>query len=232
MNSKLLTAFAFCLFALNACAAATPTNQGANQTGGGNASGAQIENDANADKISVVENAPEKTVSEDSETAATQTKQPRTVRDFFNILPQKYFRLEGCEPAKDKNCERARREYVETYLETEDTANGYWKSGCDGGQSCLRMALFKRPDASYVVAVHTLNEADETNYFLEYKNGKWTDLAAQIVPEFSTKNIYELPQKGTTVTVFKKNYLEPEFSERGAKIYDLIWKDGKFQRQK
>ncbi len=161
-----------------------------------------------------------------------QTKQPKTVREFFNLLPQKYFLLEGCEPAKDKNCAKARREYVETFLETEDTANGYWKSGCDGAQSCLRMALFKRPDASYVVAVHTLNEADEVNYFLAYKNGKWTDIGAQIVPEFSERNIYELPQKGTTVEVFKKKYPEPNFSERGAKIYDLEWKNGKFQRRK
>ena len=161
-----------------------------------------------------------------------QTKQPKTIRDFFNLLPQKYFLLEGCEPAKDKNCERARREYVKTFLEAEDTANGFWKSGCDGAQSCLQMALFKRPDASYVVAVHTLNEAEETNYFLQYKNGKWSDIAAQIVPGFSVKNIYELPQKGTTVEVFKKVFPEPEFSERGAKIYDLEWKNGKFQRQK
>ena len=164
--------------------------------------------------------------------AVAQTKQPRTVRDFFNLLPQKYFPLESCEPAKDRNCAKARREYVKSFLEIEDTANGYWKSGCDGAQSCLRMALFKRPDATYVVAVHTLNEADETNHFLEYKNGKWSDVSAQTVPDFSNKNVYELPRQGTTVEVYKKDYPEPEYSERAGKIYNLEWKNGKFVKQK
>jgi hypothetical protein len=163
---------------------------------------------------------------------AAQSKQPKTVRDFFNLLPQKYFPLEGCFRDRDKNCEQARREYVKTFLEVEDTANGYWKSSCDGAQSCLRMALFKRPDASYIVAVHTLHETDETNYFLEYKNGKWFDISAKVIPEFSRKNIYELPRYGTTVEVFRKNFPEPEYSERGEKIYELEWKNGKFSIRK
>lgn len=160
-----------------------------------------------------------------------QTTQPKTVRDFFNLLPQKYFTLEGCEPKTDKNCNQARKEYIQNYLEIEDTANGYWKSGCDGGQSCLDIALFKRPNGTYVVAVHTIYETDEINYFLEYKNGKWFDISAQVVPNFSKKNIYELPQKGTTIVVYKKKFPEPSYSERGAKIYNLVWKNGKFSKQ-
>lgn len=157
-----------------------------------------------------------------------QSKHPKTVRDFFNLLPQEYFALEGCTRSSDKNCEKARREYVKNFLEIEDTANGYWKSSCDGAQSCLRMALFKRPGAGYIVAVHTLNELEETNYFLEYINGKWFDISSKVVPEFSSKNIYELPRYGTTVKVFKKEFPEPSYSERGSKIYELEWKNGKF----
>jgi hypothetical protein len=155
-------------------------------------------------------------------------KQPKTLREYFILLPQKYFLLEGCEPARDKNCERARADYVKNFLEVEDAANGYWRSGCDGAQSCLRMALFKRPDAGYVIGVHTLNEAEETNYFLEYKDGSWTEVSSKVVPEFSDKNIYELPRYGTTVQVYKKVFPEKTFSERGAKIYDLEWKNGRF----
>lgn len=210
-------------FALNACAETTANKSNAVENQ--NVSVAKSE-------TTPTNNVEENRSAENSNGSESQTKQPRTVRDFFNLLPQKYFLLEGCEPAKDKNCERARREYVKNYLETEDTANGFWKSGCDGAQSCLTLALFKRSDGNYVVAVHTTNEADEQNYFLEYKNGKWSDVSRQVVPEFSNKNIYELPQKGTTVQVFKKNFPEPDWSERGEKIYDLVWKDGKFQRQK
>jgi hypothetical protein len=159
--------------------------------------------------------------------AGAQTKQPRTVREFFNLLPQKYFMLEGCRPEREKNCSEARREYIDTFLEIEDTANGYWKSGCDGAQSCLVMALFKRPDGTYIVALKKEFESGTDNNFLEYRNGKWFDVAAQVIPSFSKNNIYELPQKGTTVEVFEKDK-NTEFGDKGKKLYNLVWKNGKF----
>jgi len=164
--------------------------------------------------------------------AHAQTKQPKTVRDFFNLLPAKYFTLEGCNVQKDKNCDKARREYIDTFLETEDTANGFWKSGCDGAQSCLTMALFKRPDASYIVALKTEFESDSMNYFLEYKGGEWFDISAKVIPQFSRNNIYELPRIGTTIEVYKKKIVDPDLIRRGTKLYDLAWKNGKFAVQK
>jgi hypothetical protein len=228
MKANLTIFLSLCLASLNACAGITTTQTANSSSENRTSSSAKIESDINA---ATGGNDEKKAESSESETAASQTKQPRAVRDFFNLLPQKYFTLEGCEPARDKNCERARRDYVKSYLEVEDAANGYWKSSCDGAQSCLRMALFKRPDNTYVVGVHTLHEADETNYFLEYKGGQWFDISAKIVPEFSDRNIYELPRYGTTVEVFKKNFPEPEFSERGPKIYELQWKNGKFTKK-
>jgi hypothetical protein len=161
-----------------------------------------------------------------------QTKQPKTVRDFFNLLPQRYFTLEGCEPIVDKNCSKAREEYIETYLEIEDTANGYWKSGCDGGQNCLTMALFKRPNGNYIVGLQSEFELGSDNYFLEYRGGKWFDLTKQVIPNFSKNNYYELPQKGTTIGVYKKQNLETADSEKGAKLYNLVWQNGKFSVRK
>jgi hypothetical protein len=160
--------------------------------------------------------------------AGAQTKQPRTVREFFNILPQRYFALEGCSANPTKqNCDKARREYIDSFLEVEDTANGYWKSGCDGAQSCLTMALFKRPNGTYIVALKTEFEMGVDNYFLEYKTGKWFNLSRDVIPEFSADNIYELPRTGTTIEVYKKDK-SSEISERGEKLYDLVWKNGKF----
>lgn len=166
----------------------------------------------------------------------TETNQPRTVRDFFMLLPEKYFVLEACEPEKDKNCRRARLDYLKTFAEVEDTKNGYLKGGCDGAQACIEMALFKRPDETYLIGVATSAEMMNDYYFLDYKNGKWTDVSAQVVPEFSKKNMYELPRYGTTVKVFAKKILEEgnqygdkyEISEKGARLYDMEWKDGKF----
>ena len=161
-------------------------------------------------------------------TINAQTKQPRTVREFFNLLPQRYFALEGCaaNPTK-QNCDKARRDYIKTFLEIEDDRNGYWKSGCDGAQSCLVMTLFKRPDATYIVALKTEFEMGADNYFLEYKNGRWLDISREVIPEFSKNNIYELPRQGTTVEVFAKKNTD-DIPERGKKLYDLVWKNGKF----
>lgn len=165
-----------------------------------------------------------------------QTRSPKTVRDFFNLLPQKYFPLEACEPKTDRNCEKARKEYLQNYLEIEDTANGYLKGACDGAQSCLEMALFKRPNGTYIIGLGTFNEVMNDYYFLEYRNGNWFDVSTTVVPQFSKKNMYEFPRYGTTVKVFAKKILENgneygdkyEISEKGAKLYDLVWLNGKF----
>ncbi|MEK7724041.1 MAG: hypothetical protein AAB336_06825 [Acidobacteriota bacterium] len=215
-----------CFLLCSACQSSSQsiTKQTENiQTGSGQPS--NLEN-VNASNTNLVSN------SANSQTAESQTSQPKTVREFFNLLPQKYFTLEGCEPNKDKNCDKARKEYIKTFLEIEDNKNGYWKSGCDGAQSCLTMALFKRPDATYIVHLLTEFEMGEDSYFLEYKNGKWSDIGAKIVPNFSSKNTYIPPREGTTIEVFKKNFPEPSYSERGEKLYDLAWSNGKFSIKK
>ncbi len=167
---------------------------------------------------------------------ATANDGPKTVRDFFALLPEKYFILEGCFRESDKDCSKARAEYLKTFTEVEDIANGYFKGGCDGAQACIEMAIFKRPDGSYLVGLATSGEMMNDFYFLDYKDGKWSDISSTVVPEFSKKNWYELPRVGTTVKVFAKKIDEQgkdyEISEKGKKLYDLEWKDGKFTRQK
>ena len=168
----------------------------------------------------------------DSDIAAS----PKTIRDFFMLLPERYFVLEGCVREKDRECRKAKLDYLKTFTEIEDTANGYLKGGCDGAQSCLQMAIFKHPDATYLVAVGTSAEMMNDYYFLDYANGNWTDVSTTVVPQFSRKNIYELPRAGTTVKVFAKKVIEKgddyEVSDKGAKLYDLEWKNGKFAIKK
>lgn len=166
--------------------------------------------------------------------AAAQT-QPRTVIDFFSLMPDKYFTLEGCFRETDTGCKAARAEYLKTFTEVEDIPNGYFKGGCDGAQSCIEMALFKRPDGTYLVGVATSGEMLNDFYFLNYAAGKWTNVSASVVPGFSKRNWYELPRVGTTVRVYTKKVTESgpgyEASERGRKLYDLIWKNGKFTKK-
>ena len=156
-------------------------------------------------------------------------KAPRTVREFFNLLPQEYFTLEGCAPEGDRNCARARTEYLKTFLEVEDAANGYMKGGCDGAQSCFEMALFKRPEGTYVVGLTTSHEVSEQSYFLEYAGGAWRDVGARVVPAYGEDKVYKLPRYGTTVEVYENIMVPNEgYRERGRKLYDLAWKGGKF----
>ncbi len=165
----------------------------------------------------------------------SQTKEPKTVMEFFALLPKKYFNLEGCFRDDDKDCRKARAEYLNNYKEVEDIKNGYFKGGCDGGQSCIEMALFKRPDKSYVIALATFSEGMEDNYFLDYKKGVWTDISQKIVPEFKKDKRYEIPRYGTTVKVFSTKLIEKgddyEIREKDKNIYDLDWKGGKFLKK-
>jgi hypothetical protein len=175
------------------------------------------------------------TNSEAGEIASAPQVVPKNVREFFMLLPEKYFTLEGCERDKDKDCRRAREEYLKEFAEV-DLANGYIKGGCDGGQACIEMAIFKRPDNTYLVGVSTFAEMMNDYYFLDYNGGKWKDVSAEVVPQFSKKNMYELPRNGTTVQVYAKKIIEqgPDFeaSEKGKQLYDLVWKDGKFAVKK
>ncbi len=170
--------------------------------------------------------------------AQAQTKQPKTVRDFFNLLPQKYFLLEGCaDNPSVTNCNKARAEYLKNYLEVEDSANGYMKGGCDGAQSCFTLALFKRQNGTYLVGLSTSFEMGEESYFLEYSNGKWQNISSRVVPEYSKNKVYDLPRQGTTIEVYelKSEKIRGEelmARERGRKLYDLVWKDGQFTIKK
>ncbi|HQU90878.1 MAG TPA: hypothetical protein PLK77_01200 [Pyrinomonadaceae bacterium] len=163
------------------------------------------------------------------------TGDPSNVMEFFAVLPDKYFTLEGCDRTTDKDCKKARAEYLKTFTEVSDIKNGYFKGGCDGAQACIEMAIFKRPDGRYLVGVYVSHEMIEKNYFLDHENGSWKDVSTAVVPGFSNKNLYELPREGTTVKVFAKIITEQgddyEISEKGKKLYDLVWKDGKFTKK-
>jgi hypothetical protein len=160
--------------------------------------------------------------------------EPTNVMEFFAALPDKYFTLEGCDRATDKNCEKARGEYLKQYSEVADIKNGYFKGGCDGGQSCIEMAIFKRPNGKYLIGVSTTGEMINDFYFLDYADGQWRDASSE-VPEYGPRNWYEFPRVGTTVSVFEKKIVEKgddyEATEKGRKLYDLVWKDGKFTRK-
>lgn len=159
---------------------------------------------------------------------SAQKNQPKTVRDFFMALPDKYFSLDCC-MSMPKSKQKA--EYLKRYLKVEDAANGYLSGYGDAAQEGFVMALFKRPNGTYLIGFYTEGEGgvEDTPWtvFLNYSAGKWTDVSRSTVTGYNKfKYIYELPRQGTTVEVFAKK--EEADGYKGKKLHDLIWKNGKF----
>ncbi len=160
---------------------------------------------------------------------SAQTKSPKTVRDFFFALPDKYFSLDCC-----MSIPRSKRkaEYLKLHLNIEDTANGYLSASGDAAQDGCVMALFKRPDGTYLIGFYTEGEGgvEDTPWtvFLDYRNGNWVDVSRALIPGYSKeKYIYELPRYGTAVQVYAKDEKAAVFYQ-GKGLYSLLWKDGKF----
>jgi len=162
---------------------------------------------------------------------SAQSKGPKTVRDYFMLLPGQYFSLDCC---GGKSTKEGKEKYLKEYLAVEDTANGYMKGYGDGAQDAFEMALFKKPDGSYVIGFYNIGEGDledvPNTVFLQYRAGRWTDVSKTVVPSYAPKkNIYQLPRNGTTVEVFQKDEAASDFN-KGKKLYDLSWAKGKFKK--
>ena len=164
---------------------------------------------------------------------SAQAKQPKTVRDFFMALPDKYFSLDCC-----MTMPRSKRkgEYLKRYLTIEDTSNGYLSASGDAAQEGFVMALFKRPNGTYLIGFYTEGEGgvEDTPWtvFLDYRNGRWTDVSRTLIANYSKeKYIYELPRYGIAVKVYAKDENANELYQ-GKGLYCLLWKGGKFVKEK
>lgn len=148
--------------------------------------------------------------------ASAQNKQnkttaPRTVTEFYLKLPAKHLQILEAIPNR------------RSLIKTEDTANGYLRLEPKDRESWGEIALFKRANGSYIVAVTEYNCApvcDGNLTFLDYKNGKWKEL--ELLPRYTTgdlrtafhgatgrqpnedelnEQVFELPRKGREITL-------------------------------
>lgn len=141
---------------------------------------------------------------------------PKTVKDFYLLMPEKYnsYTREEREEALDS---------TETFI---DIKNGYIGSQIGQLGERFQAAIFKRPDGGYIFAY---NEDGDPSvdvatkfYLLKYENGEWTDVTTALLPVAVNKNYhYDLPNTGTTIKVT---------TAKGAKLYSLAWKNGKFEK--
>lgn len=164
--------------------------------------------------------------------SADRQSKPTTVRDYLLLLPEKYFVFESCVPDEDPECREAKADYLKRFVEVEDIPNGYIKGSCDGAQKCMEMAIFKKPDGSHIVGLGVFHEGLKEYFFLDYRNGMWTDVSTTLVPEFSKRNYYDLPRYGTAIRVSAGEVVAAgdgwEQTRKGRPLYNLEWKDGRF----
>lgn len=146
-----------------------------------------------------------------------QTAQPKTVVDYYLLLPDKY----TIEVSKERRRQLVRDDSGR--IVAKDSKNGYLYISGDAGESGMVMALFKRPDGSYLIGVNPYNEMADDLYFLSYDKGKWRDVTRAVIPGYSRKLMYTLPQRGTTIEVNSQPSEQP-----GKKLYELVWAHGKF----
>jgi len=150
-----------------------------------------------------------------SQLANGQTAKPRTVRDYYLLLPDKYF-------------EANQEQRVKWMLDPKrgavvDVKNGYLLAPGDGAQMSLIVCLFKRHDGTYIIGVDATywEGADYSRLnFYRYDNGNFIDVTKSVVPvALPEEHWYELPRYGTTIRVA---------NEKRRHLYDLNWNGRRF----
>jgi GTPase SAR1 family protein len=146
-----------------------------------------------------------------------QSENPRTVQDHYLLMPKQY----------DNSSRQDREEILGFTSETIiDIKHGYISYTTPLSGEVFEAALFKRPDGEYILAYNEdcdLQYKIPTKlYFLKYEDGQWTDVTTQLLSlPINSRHKYKLPQIGTTIKVT---------NAKGQKMYDLAWKDGKFEK--
>jgi hypothetical protein len=146
--------------------------------------------------------------------AIAQT-QPRTVIDFYLALPGGIYGIEGTQEselpgfesdfffyANERNEAKASiLKYRKSLIKIEDSKNGYLRLESNEWKGWAEIALFKRVDGSYVVAISQVRcEQDCTGgiIFATYKSGHWENVTKQVFPS-SSQGYYRLPRIGTSI---------------------------------
>ena len=146
---------------------------------------------------------------------AIQSATPRTVVDYYLLLPDKYF-------------EANKEQRVKWMLDHKrgaivDVKNGYLLAPGDGAQMSIVVCLFKNHDGTYLVGVDA-SYWEDIEYtrlnFYRYENGNFIDVTKAVLPVAPHEELkYEMPRYGTTIEVR---------NQHRRRIYDLVWNRRRF----
>ena len=148
--------------------------------------------------------------------ASTKAVTRKTVVNYYYLLPDSYFEHSGSKTE--------RKGMLSAANSISDLKNDYIRVQLDA-LGTLEVAVFRYKGRD-LIAVRRYYEGCML-WFFRYQEGRWKDVTKQIMPvAFNRKYDYVLPRYGTTIQV--RRDLWPS-ENRGRKIYDLIWRKGRFQ---
>lgn len=152
-------------------------------------------------------------------TASAQSSEPKTVTDFFLLVPERY--MEGYDLRFRQELLRGERGDA-----VVDIRHGYisWEAGDNPEE--FAFAIFRRSNGRYIIAFSIgynpeYQDSGSILFLLSYEGGKWRDVTRAMLPvAFDKKLTYKLPRQGRGIEVT---------NEAGRKLYTLTWANDRFR---
>jgi hypothetical protein len=186
--------------------------------------------------------------------AAWAQSSPKTVTDFYLALPSGIYGIDGLPELSDSyfgddfyfyanarnQSEEAIRQDRKSYIKTEDIKNGYLKLEAEAWDGSAEIALFKKTDETYLVAITQSRYLGPGTagavIFVSYHKGKWTDVTKSVFSgrPFSDIGYFKLPRVGTTVELVcgdeRGDESKPD-CQTGKTLAEYKWDKTRFVKQ-
>lgn len=152
--------------------------------------------------------------------AAAQSPEPKTVADFFLLVPEKYVGYDL--RFREELLRGGRRGSV------VDIPSGYISWDASDNPEAFEFVIFRKSNGRYIVAFN--NVGDDFNrkpgdgaglILLSYEGGRWRDVTRALLPVALDRKLgYKLPRRGRGIEVTGRG---------GRKLYTLTWADDRFR---
>ena len=151
---------------------------------------------------------------------AAAPPQPKTVVDFFLLVPDQYLPYYDLEFRKEFVQGKRRGTII-------DVPHGFLSWDASDSSEYFEFAIFKKSDGGYVIAYSSPYDSQGPNYsdflLLSYKEGKWRDVTKALLPVPHDRELtYGLPREGREIFVA---------SEDASVRYVLAWTGDRFVKR-
>lgn len=147
--------------------------------------------------------------------SAASSREPKTVADFFLLIPERYVGY-----PLDFREQLLRGERRGTVI---DIKNGYISWNASDNPEEFEFAIFRKSNGKYIVAFCSPGDPGlypSRFFLLSYDKGKWRDVTKALLPlAFHKRFDYKLSRRGRTISVIR------DWRER----HHLTWANDRFR---